>query len=210
MNRKDFLFNGWKQLLKDFYKTPIGDFLDAQLQSIVNALEPLAFYTEEPEKKEKRKEKKTLFVRPPGAVPDPGLFVSLCTSCGDCIIACSNYAIFRLSEIHGPLMNPNYKACLLCEDYPCIASCETGALRPLEKDTLPYFGYARINEEKCLNYPLKGTKKRKLNCQACFDSCPVEGAITTQNKVPEIQNSCVGCGICKSKCPARAIDIIIE
>ncbi|MCS7205680.1 MAG: 4Fe-4S binding protein [Leptospiraceae bacterium] len=211
MDRKEFFKNGFKELVKEFYQTPIGSFIDSQLQSIVNALEPLAFYTIQEQDQEKQKEKKkTLFIRPPGAVSDPKTFLSLCTSCGDCIISCKNYAIFRIPEIEGPVMNPNYKACLLCEDYPCISACDTKALRPLEEGALPYFGFAKVKEEKCLNFPLKNTKKRKLNCNLCYEHCPIEDAISLKNKVPEIQSSCVGCGICKSKCPTNAFEIVLE
>lgn len=212
MDRKEFFTKGIKEMVKELYNTPVGNYVDLKLQSIANALEPLAFYN--PKDKEiNRKEnplKKVLFIRPPGSNTDPEKFLKLCTSCGDCIISCPHHAIFRITGIQGPVMNTNEKACYLCEDYPCIQSCETNALMPLEANTVPYFGHAKIHEEKCLNYGLLQTKKTKLNCSKCYEECPIEGAIHIENKVPMILEDCVGCGICKEKCPQDAIEIILE
>lgn len=212
MDRKDFFTKGFKDIAKELYHTPVGNYIDLKLQSIANALEPFAFYNKT--SKEKNKEdntvKKVLFVRPPGSNPDPKKFLMLCTSCGDCIISCPHHAIFRVSGIEGPVMNTNEKACYLCEDFPCIESCETNALSPLEENTVPYFGYAKVNETKCLNYDLIQTKKRKLKCTICYDECPIEDAIHLDNKIPTIMDDCIGCGICMQKCPENAIEIILE
>jgi ferredoxin-type protein NapG len=214
MDRKDFFKTGIKDIAKELYNTPIGNLIDSQLQSIVNALEPFANFSpksmEEQNELPNKNNDKILFIRPPGSNPNPEKFLRLCNNCGDCIIACPYNAIFKINGIEGPIMNPNIKACYVCEDFPCIEACETNALMQLDEDTLPYFGFAEIINEKCLNYQLKNTKKRKLNCTICFEECPIEDAITLENKVPQIQENCIGCGICKHKCPANAITINIE
>jgi ferredoxin-type protein NapG len=206
MQRKDFFKDGLKEITKEILKTPIGSYIDERLQSFIKALEPFAIHHSESQKEKTN----IFFVRPPGSNPDPKAFNELCTACNDCIIACPHYAIFKFNGIHGPIMNPNYKACHICDDYPCIAACETKALMPLKEDTLPYFGYAQIEQEKCLNFELINTKKRKLNCSICYDVCPVEDAIELKNKVPTVLENCIGCGICKHQCPESAIKIIIE
>ncbi len=210
MDRKDFFTKGIKDLAKEFYKTPIGDYIDLRLQSIVNALEPFAFYSIEKPSVQTKNNVKNLFVRPPGSHPDPEVFLNLCNSCGDCIVACAYNSIFRIQEIEGPVMNTNEKPCYLCKDYPCIDACETGALKKLEEGTVPYFGYASIKEEKCLNFNLLRTKKRKLNCNQCYEVCPIEEAIEIKNKIPQILDNCIGCGLCKEVCPNDAIEIILE
>ncbi|MFN3604488.1 MAG: 4Fe-4S dicluster domain-containing protein [Leptonema sp. (in: bacteria)] len=207
MDRKQFLSDGIKEIAREFYKTPVGNYIDAKLQSVINALEPFAFYSiEEDSKKHNTEEIKIQFLRPPGS-QDPEKFLSLCNSCGDCIIACPYNTIFRVSKIEGPIIDVNFRACYLCEDYPCISACETKALLPLESGVLPYFGKAKVEQQKCLNFPLINSKKRKLNCSECFEHCPVENAISLKNKVPQILENCVGCGVCKKKCPENAIQI---
>ncbi|GIX43156.1 MAG: Fe-S-cluster-containing hydrogenase [Leptospiraceae bacterium] len=218
MDRKDFFTKGIKELAKELYKTPVGNFIDLRLQTIVNALEPFANYSEDVDTNQKSNSNdknnktihKVIFVRPPGSNPNPEKFLRLCNTCGDCIIACPYNAIFKIEGIEGPVMNPNLKACYLCEDYPCIEACETNALMPLEENTFPYFGYAEINIEKCQNYELLNSRKKKLNCSLCYDECPIEDAISIYNKVPEILENCIGCGICKHQCPENAIEIKLE
>jgi ferredoxin-type protein NapG len=134
--------------------------------------------------------------RPPGAVSD---FQKKCTQCGDCIIACPYGALFHTST--GPVLDPNLEACRLCEDYPCIESCDDGALLPLKKNTLPGFGVAVIDENACLNGP------GKKQCKLCVDSCPVDGLTNLKGKMPDVE-FCVGCGICISECPTGAIVVV--
>lgn len=211
MDRKEFFRDGLKEIVKGLYNTPIGNFIDTKLQSVINVLEPFAYYsTEQKTSKAESKEIEQLqFLRPPGA-QEPNSFLEFCNSCGDCVIACPHSAIFCIPEIEGPIIDVNFRPCYLCKDYPCIQACETKALLSLHSEELPYFGKAIVRKEKCLNYPLVNTKKRKLNCTRCLENCPVEDAISLKNKVPEILNNCVGCGVCKKQCPENAIEIQIH
>ncbi len=208
MDRKGFFTEGIKEIGKNLYNTPVGKYLDSKLQSIINALEPYAFFSINKENQNKTKIK-NFFLRPPGAVADSDKFLQLCNSCGDCIIACPHHAIYRIPKIEGPLMDPNVRACYLCDDFPCISACERKALLPLEENTLPSFGIAKVNQYKCLNYTLKNTRKKKLKCTKCFDECPIASAVNLKQKIPAFTEFCVGCGICKKVCPTNAIEIEI-
>ena len=77
--------------------------------------------------------------RPPGAVSEP-LFLALCDRCGECVDACPHAAVLKYPEDAGasagtPVMRPERRPCHLCDGYPCIAACPTGALRQPESST---------------------------------------------------------------------------
>jgi len=71
--------------------------------------------------------------RPPGAAPEMA-FVAACTRCGDCIDVCPVHAILKTPANGGglaagtPYIDPRPAPCIACEDMPCAAACETGAL----------------------------------------------------------------------------------
>jgi ferredoxin-type protein NapG len=136
-------------------------------------------------------------LRPPGAVSEPA-FLEACTRCGDCAEACPHDAIRaapeRLREAgETPIIDPFTAPCLMCEDLPCIASCETGALRPEAPATL---GSARVQPLDCLN-------RMSTSCSVCVERCPVPGAMAFSEDVPAVNDSlCTGCGICQHVCPA--------
>ncbi len=63
-----------------------------------------------------------------------------------------------------------------------------------ETRLLPELARIRINEQSCL--PYSGPE-----CGACFDSCPVTGALTQDGFRPVINPSlCCGCGLCRESC----------
>jgi ferredoxin-type protein NapG len=136
-------------------------------------------------------------LRPPGALAEPD-FLRSCTRCGDCIEACPHDAIRlaapRLREAAGtPVVEPHEAPCLLCEDFPCVAACEPGALRD---DALAVLGAARVQELDCLN-------RLGSPCSVCVERCPVPGAISLAGTVPQVNESlCTGCGQCQHVCPA--------
>ncbi len=59
---------------------------------------------------------------------------------------------------------------------------------------LPELARVRINEQSCL--PYSGPE-----CGACFDSCPITGALTQDGFRPVINPClCCGCGLCRESC----------
>lgn len=145
-----------------------------------------------------------LLLRPPGALAEPD-FLRACTRCGDCSEACPHDAIRmaapRLREAAGtPVLEPHEAPCLLCEDLPCVAACEPGALRD---DALAVLGTARVSALDCLN-------RLGSPCSVCVERCPVPDAISFRGNVPEVEESlCTGCGQCQHACPAPQNAILL-
>jgi ferredoxin len=74
--------------------------------------------------------------RLPGSL-DEKSFVEKCTGCDACMQVCPvNAVMIEDMDRRLPLIYPKERACVHCEDYPCIASCETGALS-LDEDLSP-------------------------------------------------------------------------
>jgi ferredoxin-type protein NapG len=73
-----------------------------------------------------------LKLRPPGAVKEDD-FLKLCIKCGQCLQVCP-YDSILLEDIDGgasvgmAYINPHERGCYLCEAFPCILACPTGAL----------------------------------------------------------------------------------
>lgn len=223
MDRKDFFGKGLKELAGNILKSPVGKVVDQQLGGLANLLSPqwlegkLGSDEGAKNKPPKTVQNSLAFPRPPGALTDPEAFEKACTRCNDCLMACPHGSLFTLGPYSGPMINPNVAACYLCEDYPCIKSCEAGALLPLDPDTLPSFGEPVFYENRCINHPevreekmARAKKKRMPYCTACVSSCPVEDAIAwDEKKMPEFYDYCTGCGVCTKVCPVipKAIEI---
>jgi len=99
---------------------------------------------------------KELILRPPGAVKEDE-FLKLCIKCGQCLQVCPYDSIF-LEGIEGgasvamAYIDPKKRGCYLCEAFPCILACPTGALDH-EHDSIEFvhMGMAVIvNENACL------------------------------------------------------------
>jgi len=71
-------------------------------------------------------------LRPPGAV-DEAEFLGLCIKCGQCLQVCP-YDSIKLEDIDGKAavgmayLEPRERGCYLCEAFPCILACPSGAL----------------------------------------------------------------------------------
>ncbi len=142
--------------------------------------------------------------RPPGAIAEDQ-FLAGCTRCGDCITACPHAAVIRAPARLGPLVGTpiieaDAAACLMCEDFPCIASCQPGVL----VDSIPpVMGTAKVTEHLCLAH--HGT-----TCTVCSERCPVAGAITVTAGRPTVnEDICTGCGVCRFVCPAPENAILL-
>ena len=193
MDRRDFFRAGLKKVTK----------------TVVNEIDARV------EKKAKR------YIRPPYALNEVE-FLLACTRCDDCFDACPHDVIFKLSTKLGadvvgtPALALLKKGCHLCEDWPCVTACTTGALKLAETSTdegaagdqehespFPRLAKASINEATCL--PFSGPE-----CGACVPDCPVPNAITLEMEKPRIDMTyCVGCGLCREACilEEKAINI---
>ena len=208
-------------MLGDFLQSPAGQIMDRRLQGVSNLLAPTGLEemtaelhaSREPEKEELTGG----YPRPPGAGED---FDEKCTRCGDCQVACPNGTLFVMDQHSGPMLDPNYVPCLLCEDYPCIQACEDDALKPLAKNVLPKFGQAALITKHCLNDSFnrerrkeEGAIKRLPYCRQCLENCPVPGVLKLdREKMPTFADFCTGCGLCVEACPTlpKAIRIQTE
>lgn len=218
MERKDVFQSGIRDFLRDLLETPAGREIDRRLQGLANVLAPrgldhfaAASALPPPVAPDER-----VYARPPGALFDPEAFDAACTRCGDCVRGCPYGVLFTVGPESGPVLEPNLMACRLCEDFPCIRACETGALLPLESGTLPKFGQAVLRADQCLNAAAVRAAAQKSPraryCKECAASCPVPDVIrySRKTRTPEFADHCTGCGQCVRACPSGAIQIEIE
>ncbi|MDJ0837599.1 MAG: 4Fe-4S dicluster domain-containing protein [Acidobacteriota bacterium] len=145
-------------------------------------------------------------LRPPGAL-DEVEFLSTCTRCKECGIACP-YGVISVMPLEAgvnagtPYIDPNTVSCHLCPDMPCIAACEPQALLPVADPRQVRMGRAVIQTEDCMTYDDKV-------CTLCYDACPYpEEAITIgEDFHPEVLDACVGCGACQNRCPVVPVGV---
>ena len=139
-------------------------------------------------------------LRPPGALEEVE-FLSTCTRCDACVKACPHHSILKKSlqgvSAGTPYIDPEKQGCHLCSDFPCIESCEPGALIVANIQPVVRMGEAKVDTERCLTY-------REIQCTSCYDACPFpEKAIKIGfDRHPEVLDGCVGCGLCTKPCPA--------
>ncbi len=143
-------------------------------------------------------------LRPPGALSEES-FLLACTRCGDCRDACPHGAILMVDVVTGgaaagtPYIDPYHQPCLYCQDMPCVAACEPGALRPAGAGLLPRIGVASVALEHCL-------VTQGQYCDYCFGTCPtgVEAISRDKEGRPRIDaERCVGCGNCAYICVSQ-------
>jgi len=147
------------------------------------------------------------FLRPPGALHETE-FSALCIRCGKCGLACP-YRVVLYHDIKAgatPYIDAREGACRLCEDFPCIEACPTGALIPVEDKTAVRMGVAVLDRDLCI--ALDG-----FRCEVCYRVCPlIDKAIYIKYSMREGDNThaifepvidgehCVGCGLCVERC----------
>jgi len=149
------------------------------------------------------------FIYPPG-IESLNRYLDKCKQSYNCISVCPHEALMVYrddendSKFGYPVIDPRKSACYLCDNYPCIKACDSGALNPDFKNRK--LGLAIIDETRCFAY--NGTF-----CQACIFNCPLSGEAiyADRNNRPIVNEAlCSGCGICTQSCPMEeaAIEII--
>jgi len=95
-------------------------------------------------------------LRPPGAVDEEN-YLNLCIKCGQCLQVCP-YDSILLEGVEGgasygmAYIDPTQRGCYLCEAFPCVLACPTGALdHEHDQIEMVHMGMAVIvNESACL------------------------------------------------------------
>ncbi len=149
-------------------------------------------------------------LRPPGAQGEAD-FMSRCVKCGKCMQACPYLAISPARDEAGaavgsPMIDARAQACRLCEDFPCVAACPTGALRDVEARSDVRMGVAVIDEDACIAF-------QGMRCEVCYRVCPlIDDAVSIDYRMREgdaihsvfapviDEEACVGCGLCVERC----------
>lgn len=159
-------------------------------------------------------------LRPPGSQGEHD-FASRCIKCGKCVQACPYRSLGVASidtglSVGSPYLDAREQACRLCEDFPCVEACPTGALRDVNERTDVRMGVAAINEELCIAF-------QGMRCEVCYRACPlIDEAITIDYRprdgdaihslfTPAInEESCVGCGLCVERCVIGEPEVAIR
>lgn len=149
------------------------------------------------------------YIYPPG-IDSEDNYLNRCEQSYNCISKCPHESLFVFRENENdkrfgyPVIDPRRSACNLCENFPCIAACESGALQTEFKNRK--LGLAIIDQKSCFAY--NGTF-----CQACIFNCPLSGeAILADDQSRPVVNQelCTGCGICTQSCPMEKAAIVIK
>lgn len=149
-----------------------------------------------------------LHLRPPGSVEN---FESLCIKCGQCVQVCPYHSIELLGlddgiNLASAYINPGKRGCYLCDLFPCVLACPSGALdHSINSIKDVKMGVAVVRDiQKCyatlnknvsqddisilLNrqtYNQRESDAKKIiednidkSCSLCVNSCPVDKAIS--------------------------------
>jgi ferredoxin len=167
--------------------------------------------------------RKPTLVRPPGATT--ASMLNQCVRCGECVKVCPTGGLqpsLSWGDWSG-LWTPRLAARLGYCDYSCNSCgqvCPTGAIPelPLEEKRRTVIGIARIDEKRCIPFA------ENRDCLVCEEMCPVSdkaikleaesvvnssGQLITVRRPAVINDQCIGCGICETKCPVEGESAII-
>jgi len=132
-------------------------------------------------------------LRPPGAVEEDK-YLSMCIKCGQCLQVCP-YDAIKLEDIDGKAgvgtayIEPLARGCYLCEAFPCVLACPTGALDH-ESNVIEnvHMGMAIVvNESACL--ALEGKKVTKEMIGHIYDHTAVISEEERKNRKVEMYDN---------------------
>jgi ferredoxin-type protein NapG len=164
-------------------------------------------------------------LRPPGAVPEKE-FLGLCIKCGQCLQVCP-YDSIKLEDMDGragvgmAYIEPRDRGCYLCEAFPCILACPSGALDH-EHDSIEFIhmGVAVVHDpgsclakvgkpvpdsaiDRIYDHTKVLSKEEKHTHHVTIDPNDLE-KVTLQKKLLqklEKHRSETSCTICADMCP---------
>ena len=115
-----------------------------------------------------------------------------------------------------PAIDARAQACRLCEDFPCVRACPTGALRDVEQRADVRMGTAVIDEDLCIAF-------QGMRCEVCYRTCPlIDQAISIDYRMREgdaihsvfapviDEERCAGCGLCVERCVVDEPNVAIR
>jgi ferredoxin len=161
-----------------------------------------------PTKESTVKEDRLYPVSPPGSVSIES-YISRCTACSLCVIACPTHVLqpsvseYGFASIMQPRMDFHRGFCNY-DCNRCTDVCPTGAIMPLmiEAKKLTQLGKAVFIKENCIVHT------ENTACGACSEHCPTKAChmVPYEGKllIPEVRDEiCIGCGACEYACPTK-------
>lgn len=143
-----------------------------------------------------------VYLRPPGAQSESDLLAK-CDRCQRCVQICP-YGLVQPRPLSLDFPTTGTPELIFKDGYcdfcmKCMEVCPTGALS-LQAPTSRNIGTAKVISDACVAWDWQG-------CTICADECPVEGAITLDDRGrPHVDESlCDGCGLCEQVCPAPSL-----
>jgi ferredoxin len=165
-------------------------------------------------------------IRPPGSREEED-FLDRCIRCHECVKVCSTSGRFLqpafleagLEGMWTPVAVARYGYC----EFNCIMCtevCPTDAIHVLDVETKKKWviGIAYIDRDRCLPW------YKNENCLVCQEHCPTspkaielkeekvlhfDGSERLVKRPYMIEDLCIGCGICETKCPVAGKSAII-
>lgn len=168
------------------------NFLKDSILSFARTAQEYVTHRDAPTEKRSETPVRTDWLRPPGAVAEVD-FLERCTKCGDCVKACPYHSIISHQTDGFPIIFADQAPCRLCDDFPCVAACETEALVPCADRTEIRMGVAVVSARECT---------AEQGCHACVSQCPTQALSMSFSEMRLLvqDERCVGCGICEQVC----------
>ncbi|MFA5233203.1 MAG: 4Fe-4S binding protein [Sulfurimonas sp.] len=139
--------------------------------------------------------KQEKLLRPP-YFGDESLFHNECNKCNGVCAAVCEEDIIKIASDSTPYLDFSTGGCTYCDE--CAIACNFGVLRVEDKKVIN--AHVSIDKSKCLSWG-------HTLCFSCKDPC-LDNAINFKAMfMPTINDKCIICGFCISKCPADAITL---